>query len=333
MSQVGGIAGPRNDFLVFADPEFKAFTPSGAQETAAIRKNVEQILGGILNERPDLLPPIMASGLSLETLLEAVGAEERRTGVQAASESLKAKADSRKQLNETALQELQKRIDKLAQEKTLSPFMKAFKFIGMALGAIASIATVALGVMTGNPLMVAAGVLMAVMVVDQIVSEASDGKYSIAAGVAYIAKECGASEETAKWIGFAATMLLTVASIACSFGSAAAAKTVDVATKVMTVLTKVQQATALVNGVAAVGSGACQIAKTVLDYQIAESKARSKEILAILERLRESVEAEEDFLKALVENFEGLMQKVSQIVKDSAQAQMELAASGSPPMA
>ena len=288
-----------------------------------------EVLGSLLSDRPDLSAPLLASGLSLDVLVEAVGAEERKTAVKTSTESLKSKAEQRKAANDKALEEIQKRIETLAKEKALGPFQKFFKYLGMAIGAIASIATIALGAMTGNPLMIAAGVIMATLVVDSILSEATDGKVCISAGVTAAAKALGASEETAKWIAFGVTCALTVTSIALSFGSAAAAnagtiaaKVSSLATKVTNVMAKVQQASSVVSGVTAVGTGACQVAQAVLDYEIAESKARSKELQAILERIRESVETEEDFLKFVMEKFEGLLTSVSEIVKQSHEAQL-----------
>jgi hypothetical protein len=299
----------------------------------ADRESYDALLTGVLSEKPELAVPLMTSGLSLEVLMEAIGAEERRTGVKTATESLKAKAEDRKDLNDKALAQIKERLDTLAKEKTLSPFLKAFKYIGMALGAIASIATIAVGVATGNPLMIGAGVLMAALVVDSIVSEATEGKHGIAAWTAEIAKACGADEETAKWIGFATTMALTVVSICLSFGAAGASSAAKVADSVVNVLVKVQQAATVASGVVAMANGASKIAQAVFDYEIADSKAVSKQLEAILERLKESIETEEDFLKFLVENFESIMSQIGDMVKAGAEAQMEIAAGGSPAMA
>jgi hypothetical protein len=286
------------------------------------RQTYSGLLRGFLSELPDLTAPLMASGLSLEVLLEAIGSEERKTTVKTSSETLKAKADQRKITNEKELAEIKERMETLEKEKALSPFQKFFKYLGMALGAIASIATIALGAMTGNPLMVAAGVMMAVMVVDSILSEATEGKYCISGGVAAAAEACGADEETARWIAFGVSCALTVASIALSFGAAGAANGVEATTKIMNFMVKLQQASNVISGVTAIGSGACGVAQAVFDYEIAESQATTKELEAILERIRESIETEEDFLKFVMEKFEGLATKVSGIVKESHEAQL-----------
>jgi hypothetical protein len=333
MSQIGGLGASTPTPLLTDSldlPENDDFWGDVPEE---IRKEIETQLGGLLNELPDLMTPLLASGLSLEVLIEAIGAEERKTGVKTATESLKAKAQSRQEANAKALEEIKDRLETLRKEEKLAPFLKAFKIIGMVLGAIASIATIALGAMTGNPLMVAAGVVMAVLVVDSIISEASDGKYSMAAGVSALAEACGASEEAAKWIGFGFQMAMILTSVVLSFGAAGAASATTAATQVMGALVKVQQATAVVSGLVSIGSGAAQIAQAVLEYDMASSHARTKELEAILERLRESIETEEDFVKFLMENLETLMAKVGEIVKEAAETSMALAAGKPPAMA
>jgi hypothetical protein len=293
-------------------------------------------LGTDLNELPTLIGPLRGdlslADLSLDLLMQLLGAEERETSVKTSTASLKAMAGERKAANDKALDEIKKRIDLLAEQKKLSVFAKIFKYIGMAVGAIAAAATIAIGAMTGNVLMVAAGALMAIMVVDSIVSEATDGKYSLSAGVAALAKECHASEETAQWIAFAASMVLVAATVVLSFGAAGAGSAASMAGKIGTILGKVQQATALINGVAAIGSGAVQIRAAVLNYETANSQVRTKKLQAILERLREAFETEEDFLKFIVEKFAKIVSAVADIIKKHFEAQHQMLAGGAPPM-
>jgi hypothetical protein len=328
INQIGGSPAPYGvDNIQAAD---KKNTENAVQDLPA--KSTQELASSLLKELPQLAAPLMASGLSLEVLVEAIGGEERKTSIKAGGESLKAKADARKTTNEKALAEIKEQIETLAKKESLSPFLKAFKIIGLILGAVAAVATTALGAMTGNPLMVAAGVIMSVMVIDSIVSEASDGKYSIAAGVTALAKEAGASEETAMWIGLGATMLLTITAVVLSLGASAASSGTTIATTAMNVLAKAQQATAVANGVLAVASGASQIASSCLDYEIANSKARTKELEAILERIRESIETEEDYLKFIVEKFTNLTSKVTDIITEANAAQTQIL-SGEPAMA
>ena len=329
MSTVGGISGtPQTAMLDQLQEEMTARILNQFPE--AEQATYKELLSSFLSEKPTLVSPLLASGLSLDVLVDAVGAEARKTTVKTSNEALQAKSDHRKAENDKALGEIKSQLETLAKQNALSPFQKFFKYLGMALGAIASIATIAIGAMTGNPLMVAAGVMMAVMVVDSIVSDATDGKVSISAGVAKAAEACGASEETAKWIGLGVTVGLTLASIAMSLGSSAAGSASTLASNVANALAKFQQASTVVSGITAVGNGACQIAQAVFQNEVTHSKARVKDIDAILERIRESMETEADFLKFVMEKFQGLLTTVSDIVKDSHEAQVAIQTSQAP---
>lgn len=54
----------------------------------------------------------------------------------------------------------------MKSQSILQGFLKAFKIIGMILGAVAAVAVTAIGIATSNPLMIAAGVVMAAMTVN-----------------------------------------------------------------------------------------------------------------------------------------------------------------------
>jgi hypothetical protein len=287
----------------------------------------------LLQERPELAAPLTSAGLSLEVLMEVVGAEERKVTVKTSTQDLKIKADQRKEANAKALEEIQDRLDKMAEQEKLSVFAKIFKYIGMVVGAIAAVATVVAGALTANPLMVVAGVMMGVMVVDSIVSEASDGKYSISAGVAALAEKCGASEDTAKWIGFGATMLMVVATTALSFGSSFAGSASQLTGQLGSILAKVQQVSSLINGINAIGTGATQIADAAFGYQVSQSQARTKDLEAVLERLRQATETEEEFLKYVVEKFEKMISSVSDVIQKNNEAQLQIQAADVPAMA
>lgn len=282
--------------------------------------------------QPKLLPPDLL-GLSLEQLVEAVGMQTRQIATKTGVETLKAKAAEREESNKKSIEETQKQLEKLKAQQKLSPFMKALKWIGMALSAVASAVTIAVGVLTANPVLVAAGAILAVMTINSIVSEATDGKVSIAAGVAKLAEACGASEETAKWIGFATEMLITLVGVALSFGAgatAAAAKAADAAGKVVSIMAKVSSATSVLSGLTTAAGGGLNIASSVYDYQITNSKAAQKELEAILERLRTAIETETDFLESVMKRAEELLADVKEIVEGNNEAQTAILTAQAP---
>lgn len=289
------------------------------------------------------LPLPKIGGLSLETLVQAVGMDERATATKAGTESLKARAQEREEINAKKMEEIQKNLETMRSKSTLSGFLKAFKIIGMILGAVATAATLALGAVTGNPLLIAAGVVLTGMMVNSILSEATDGKVSISAGVAKIAKACGASEETAQWIGFGVELGITVIGCALSLGagfSAGAAKAVETAAKagemakkVIEIVNITNKVTVLANSVNAVGQGTAQGVDAYYDYKITNSQADQKELAAILERIQQAIAMEQDFMEAIMERANELMGDVGEIVQQNAEAQTALLTGSSPAMA
>ncbi|MDR2367088.1 MAG: type III secretion system protein [Deltaproteobacteria bacterium] len=311
-------------------------TPSGNANTLGTSETGTKkatITDSLLNELPQLLAPIMASGIALEVLVEAISSEERRTTIKSATESLKYKAEQQKAANDEALSQLLTQIQKLAQKEVVKPISKAFRIFGMIFGAIAAVATTALGVVTGNPLLIAAGVLMIALTVDNILSEATDGKTCLNALVIHIATKAGVSEDKARWIALAVTLALTLTTVALSLGSAFYAKGLELATKAASVIQKIQLATSLASSANSVASGAMSIVTAFIDYDIAKSKALTVQLEAILERIKQAIDVEEDFIKFLVENQSAVMTQVAKIVKEAADAQSQIMSGGSPAMA
>ena len=91
------------------------------------------------------LSGLTMSGLSLETLLDAVGFEQRRTETQAGMASLEARAQERAMANDEKLKSIQEQLEKAKSQSFLDGLLKAFKYIGMALAAIGSVAMIAAG--------------------------------------------------------------------------------------------------------------------------------------------------------------------------------------------
>uniref|UniRef100_B8DMS4 Uncharacterized protein n=1 Tax=Nitratidesulfovibrio vulgaris (strain DSM 19637 / Miyazaki F) TaxID=883 RepID=B8DMS4_NITV9 len=273
-------------------------------------------------------PAAPAGALALETLMAAIGNAERRQACQAGVDQIKGKAAEQAKVNQDRLEQIAKQLDEMRSKSVLNGFLKAFKIIGIIVGAIAAIATTAVGVATGNPLLIAAGVMAAAMTVDAIMSEASGGKVSFMAGMTELGKACGMDDETAKWFGFAMQMVVTAASVALSLGAGfanAGASAANMSSKAaetaLNVASRAQQIAQFTSAGVAVGTGAGTIAGAVIDYRIASSQADAKELDAILERIRQAIDMEHDFLESEMQRAEDLMGKVGDIVKENAEAQ------------
>lgn len=268
------------------------------------------------------LPAPPASSLSLETLINAIGFEQRRTNCKAGLESIEAKAEQQKANNEKQLEEIAKQLDKMAEQKVANIFKKIFGVIGAIIGVVASAVTIAAGAMTGNPLLMVAGAMGAIMAIDSVLSTATDGKISLSAGFTELGKAMGMSDDAASKFALGMQIFMTVATIALSFGAGFASSasssmnTALNATKTLSMLNKAQQGFNIANGVVSVGQGASTIASTVIQYETDKSKIRQKELEAVLERIRQAIEMEKELLEAEMERSNDLLGKVHDIVQE-----------------
>ena len=285
---------------------------------------------------PKLLPPLLAGNISLEELVKAVGMETRQVATKTGLEALKAKAAEAEEASNKKIEELQKQLEKLKEKEKLSPFMKALKWLGMALAAIATVAATVVAVATANPLLIAGAAIMVAMLANTIMSEASDGKISLSAGVAELAKKCGASEETAQWIGMGVEIGVSLLGAALSFGagfSSGVAKAMENVHKVVTYVAKIAQAVSLVSGLNTIAQGGLGIADAVYTSDITKSKATQKDMEAILARITEAQDIETKFLESVMKRAEELLSAVQDIVEGNTEAQAAILGSQAPAVA
>lgn len=309
-------------------------TTSGTDKTSSTTGSTalpdadEQTLQALLSELglPDL--PISSSSLSLDTLLNAIGDDVRRQACRDGVASLELKGEQQAEINEKELQEIADRLEEMKKKSVANGFLKAFQIIGAIVGAIASAASIVAGALTGNPLLIAAGVVGMAMTIDSVVSLSSDGKYSIAAGFTELGKKMGMSDEAAQWFGFGVNMAIMVASIAVSFGAGFASSASGIANatsqsmqKLVQISSIASKVTNIASGVTSMGTGAATIAGAVFDYNISQSQADSKELEAILERLREAIKMDRDLVESEMERANDLMSKVREIVGECVDAQ------------
>lgn len=280
---------------------------------------------GSADDVPDLDTPRVSSssgfsGLSIESLVAAIGNTERKQACAEGVDRLERRAEKISENNQLRLEELAKNLEVMKQQETLSPFQKAFQWIGAIVGTIASAATIAVGVMTANPLLITAGVIGAVMAVDGIVSLATDGEVSISAGIAKAAEELGASEDAAQWIAFGVQMAITLTAVGLSFGAAGASlgsSAMNISTSTLSTLNKVQAGLQMVSGLNTIASGATTIASTIFSYQAAEIEATVVDIQAILDKIKMAQEFEEAMIKAEMERSNDLLTTVDDIVDEA----------------
>ena len=303
---------------------------SGTQGTRATESSLPTTGTGSLDalfeaDLPDL--PISMRGVSLDQMMKAISDEARRAGIQSAVDGLEVQGDELKAAHEEKLQALKEQIDELSKKSFWSSFCKVFQVIGVVVGAIASVATIAVGALTANPLLIAAGVLGTAMAIDSTLSLATDGKVSLTAGFTELGKVCGMSDEAAQWFGFGMTMGITLISVCVGFGAAgaasgaaktaeAAANGVAKAAKGLDAMAKISSASNIASGVAGVGTGIGNAVLATVDYKIANLKANSVDIDAVLEQLRSTMKVSQDFIESQMKVAENLMDDVMDIVED-----------------
>lgn len=301
-------------------------------------------------------------GLSLEALLEAVGAEQRHTETKAGMANMEARAQERANANAEKLEKVQEEVEKAKSKGFLDGLLKAFKYIGMALaaiGAVAMIAAGAAGLAAGGSgaLLIGLGIASLYMLADSITQEATGGKVGIGPGFAAgkIAEAAGADKTAVQWIQFsvdlAASIAMAVAgglAAAGKIGSSAAKATADVASNVVKETAKttarvsakaVQRAASVASRVATAAGGVNTIAQSATTIASAENEksisflqAERKRLDALLERIAQANNLDMEHLKAVMERAEQTLQQISDIVQEGAAANTALL-TGSPAMA
>lgn len=309
-----------------------------------------------------ILPAPKLGGLSLESLIQALGMEERTTAVKNGVADIKAKAAEREKATEERIEAIKKKIETMESQKTAKSVFKVFKWIGAILGAVAAVATTVVGVATANPALIIGGALLMVSAASAITSLATDGEKSLATGIAKLAQKLGASEKVAQIIGIATEISVTVVGCILSFSGAAglAAKGAEVAAKAPGALLNVvdgagktaqfvgagyafttgkfvaaivPQVAAVIGGVTAAVSAAGEGVNAYYDYKITNTQADQKKLAAILERIQQAIDMNTDFVEALMERNNELSEQVNDIVKENAQAQTAILSGSAPAMA
>ena len=296
------------------------------------------------------LSGLTMSGLSLETLLDAVGFEQRRTETKAGVASLEARAQERAIANDEKLKSVQEQLEKAKNQSFLNGLLKAFKIIGMVLAAIGSVAMIAagsVGLAAGGSgaALIAVGVASLALLTSSIMEEASGGKagFSPSFIIGKIMDACGASDTAIQWTNFAVDLATTIAMTALTFGAGAAGaagKVAQTATKAVSDTAQTIQKAAswtarvatMAGGVNTVAQSATTIASASNEKDISFLQAQQKRLQAILERIAMANDLDVEHIKEMMQRSEQTLRTVSDIVQESVQANVAIL-SGNPAMA
>ena len=281
------------------------------------------------SDLPRLAPPT-AGGLSLETLAQMISNETRTQATKDGVASIDAKGKERA---EKKLEEIMDRLDSMKSKGILDVFKKIFSWVGVIVGAIASVATIVAGAATGNPLLIAGGAVMLTMSINSAVSMATDGKVSISAGIAAGLKACGVPEDIAGYVGMACELAITIVGIGLTMGGSSASALSSARQTLSKVAEMTLKVTNIASSVVQMGSGATNIAGSVYDYKISTSYADTKELEAILERIQQAQDMELDFLKGVMERAEKMLEDVNNIIEGCTESQTAILTNVAPTMA
>lgn len=286
---------------------------------------------------PELAAPtgLSTGGLSLETLLDAVGFEQRRTETKAGMASLKARAQERAMANEEKLKCMQEQLEKAKSQNFLNGLLKAFKYIGLALAAVGSVASIvagsaALAAGGSGAALIAVGVAGLALLTSSVTEEASGGKagFSPAFITGKIMEACGAGETAIMWTKLAVDLASTVVLAACTFGAA----TAGTAGKVSQIAARAGSLTSMAGGLNTAAQAATSIVSASCEKDISFLQAQQKRLQAILERISMASDLDVEHLKEMMQRSEQTLQTVSDIIQESVQTNAAIL-SGNPAMA
>lgn len=197
------------------------------------------------SSHPDLPKlPAPLGPVSLDVLMTALTASNRRASAKAGIESLEAKGQQQKDINNEQLVKMKENMDKLKEKSALEDWLPILKVVAIAVAVVAAVGAVAAAVCTGGAaLPLAAAVIGVLLSGDTILGMATDGKYCLAAGITAACVACGMDHEVAGKVALGIEIAICVATIALGVGAArAGAKAAAVTASKVAVEVAAQQA-------------------------------------------------------------------------------------------
>ena len=289
----------------------------------------EEALLAFSNELPELPKPkefAAGSSIALDLLLDLIGEKSRETEVKAGLSSIQANAKVREAKNQEKIAKIEEQIKKLEDAGFWDKVGSVFKYIGMAVAAVACVAMIATGV--GSGVGVAGLVLLSVSPADQIldaVGEAVCGEgWGLTSGIAKLAEVLGASEDVKMYLKMALDLAISVAALACTFGAGSASS----AGSFQKIVEAVSKGATIAQGVTGVAGSAATIVSASYTYDAEVARADQKRLQAILEQINLINELTNEHLKAVIEQSQKVNETVTDIVNENADTQTAILTEG-----
>lgn len=282
-------------------------------------------------ELPTLPKPLLAAGssIALDILLDAIGEEVRHSETKAGIATVKANAEARESANKEKIKKIEEQIEKLGNASIWDKIGNVFKYIGMALAAVACAAMVATGV--GAGVGVAGLVLLGVALADQVldaVGEAVTGRgWGLTSLVGWGIEAATGSKEAGQWVKLGLDIALSIAALVCSCGASGgqAAANAGKLVKVAQMTSKI--ATGTKAGTDVAGAGA-NIASAVYTKDAEYARADQKRLQAILEQIQMVNDLVTKHMKQVIEDSQKTAETVTDIIKENAATQTAILTGG-----
>lgn len=296
---------------------------------------------------PEIASPTLSpadAALVLAALRDKILNEQAKTN----SEQVKGDQLRRKEMAAQNLKKIEEAIEKIKDSKKSGLLGKIFGWIGAIFMALAAALVVAVGVLTANPAMVVAGVMLAMgtaLMVGMLIDQETGGKMMEGLGKMFAAMakffNPSLTDEQAKFAGqIAAMVFMTVLIIALSApsmfvgggagaiagvaGQAAgtgagaavvASQATEVATQSSLLVARALQIAAEIGGaVAGAGQGAAGIASSAYAYEGAMIEVDQKKIQAKMLEIQAMIDLTTDQLDKIIKDLQDTWSLVGNIV-------------------
>ena len=298
-------------------------TPSshtGGVPDASAKDDLNTLLSGPTLEAPDGQFSQMSfpelSALCTEAILSMLGFEERKSAVNSGINAIETHRQQRAEVNQERIENLQEQAKKAEDNSLLSKIKEAFSYISMALGALAGIGSFILGCVTGNPLLIAGGLMLTLSTAEQIMSTATDGKISLQGLGEYIIEKHGGNKEACMYTCMAITMALGLAGAILTAGGASGSALANLSTSAQKITAIAQTTTNYINAATSIVSGSVNIAYAVNSAELQNIKAEGLDLEAILQSIAVAMELDTEQIKKILEKSNDMAEGVKQILND-----------------
>ncbi len=254
-------------------------------------------------------------GLGLEALLQFITGENRTSQMKSAESRIENNKQAKEANFQQKMAKIEEAIKKAEEQEKASWWKKAFGWISTIVTAILSVTAIVAGAMTGNPLLIGAGIAGLYFATSGAVEQATGKGLTTR-----ILEGCGVSPDKAALAGMIIdTLGSIITGIITGAGLAHAIKAADIGAKASVLVARLTYGTSIASGLASVGSGTAGGFSAYYKYGSENLKADELELKKAMEKLLMEDQESQKLVKRILEFFQTMTDDVNQIVKDKTQ--------------